>query len=79
MIISLNKSQWNIMLNEFARTIKPCGWLELMELQIDEMNFTKTAKKFRTQKILANQYGLFFSMVSIHDGKKYNTPSRILN
>jgi ubiquinone/menaquinone biosynthesis C-methylase UbiE len=47
MIISLNKSQWNNMLGEFARTIKPGGWLELMELQINELNLTKTARKFQ--------------------------------
>lgn len=47
MIISLSKPQWNIMLNEFARTLKPGGWLELMELNINDISFTKTARKFQ--------------------------------
>ncbi|GBC03749.1 hypothetical protein RclHR1_00530024 [Rhizophagus clarus] len=47
MIISLNKSQWNIMLNEFSRTLKPGGWLELMELHFSDITFTKTAKRFQ--------------------------------
>uniref|UniRef100_A0A1D1YN79 Malonyl-CoA O-methyltransferase BioC n=1 Tax=Anthurium amnicola TaxID=1678845 RepID=A0A1D1YN79_9ARAE len=47
MTLSLTKSQWSIMLKEFSRTIKPGGWLELMELQINETYFTKTARKFQ--------------------------------
>ncbi|CAB4408703.1 unnamed protein product [Rhizophagus irregularis] len=47
MIISLSKPQWNIMLNEFARTLKPGGWLELMELNINDISFTNTARKFQ--------------------------------
>ncbi|CAG8470362.1 5390_t:CDS:2 [Funneliformis mosseae] len=47
MMIALNKSQWNTMLNEFARAMKPGGWLELMEIQVNENNLTRTARKFQ--------------------------------
>ncbi|RIA93893.1 S-adenosyl-L-methionine-dependent methyltransferase [Glomus cerebriforme] len=64
MIISLNKSQWKIILNEFARTIKPGGWLELMEIQINEIDLTKTAKLFQQS---LNRYLKINNHYQFHD------------